>query len=73
MRTLLCEGIGAFIVFEDGSLPWNPSLFLIGVFLRNPNRGGQVIPLERRSSLMAHLLESISYLGSISVKILFIS
>ena len=46
MRTLLCEGIWAFYRSQRWiSLPWNPSIFLIGVFLRNPKRGGQVIPL----------------------------
>ena len=46
MRTLLCEGIEAFHSSRRWiSLPWNPSIFLIGVFLRHPKRGGQVIPL----------------------------
>ena len=46
MRTLICEGIRAFIVVEGlTSLPWFRNLFLIGNLLRYPKRDEQGISL----------------------------
>ena len=58
MRTLMRKGIGAFIVVRICLLPCNPSSFLIGLYLRNPKRGGQVIPPWRTLCFKVLLQES---------------
>ena len=45
MRTLICEGIRAFILVEGWPLPWRKSLFLIGILLNSPKRDRQNISL----------------------------
>ena len=58
MRTLMREGIGAFVVVKICLPSLLPSSFLIGLYLWNPKRGGQVIPPWRTLCFKVLLQES---------------